>query len=96
MPAMTTSMSLRWRSMTLRSVIGPRSSGTWLTCSRTVRTKAPLEDVSSPNFFSQNLKRGTRLSSLWNGNPFGSPLSAVCRSADRGVNVPVKRSMTIL
>ena len=41
-------------------------------------------------------EEGTRLSSLWNGNPFGSPLSAVCRSADRGVNVPVKRSMTIL
>src|SRR4029450_12874091 len=81
--------------MTPRSVMGPRSSGTCVTWSRTVRTKTPFEEVSSPNFFSQKLSSGVRVSSLLNGNALGSPpRRAVCRSADRGGKIPVKRSMT--
>ena len=49
-PPMRTSTRARCRLMTLRSVIGARSSGTCSTCSRIVRTKAPLAEFSSMYF----------------------------------------------
>ncbi len=61
--------------MTLRSVIGFKSSGTCSTCSRTVRTNAPLGEVSSPYFFAQNASKGARLSSLLKGKLSGEVFS---------------------
>ena len=61
------------------------SSGTWRTCSRTVRMNTPLAEVSSPYFFCQNSNRVARLSSLLNGKPAGPDLIASWRSAERGV-----------